>query len=308
MKIEDLKLFINLSETLSFSQTAKNLHMTQPGVTHTINKLEQSLGFKLFTRTKRKVVLTRSGTFLHDNIQSLLLKLDLTIEGARTLEEKDFSSLLIGYTSTYYEIKHFPQLIKEFNKSSSSSRLYLENFDHNVLKQHLLSQQCDVIFPMQDSIINSTDIQFVPLITGQFACIVPVNNPLASRHSISINDLSHETLILFNANICPPRQFKLQQLIKAACPTANYLYSDSVLLSHTLVKAGLGIAIMVDLASVRNEDEFQVVPLTYPNATPYVYGLAFLKSNHNPALKKFVTCAKRNFTTNIMTEKFDHPK
>lgn len=91
MNIEDLKLFINLSETLSFSQTAKNLHVTQPAVTHTINKLEVELGFKLFNRTKRNVFLTKSGQFLHDNIQSLLLKLDLTIEGARTFEEKKTS-------------------------------------------------------------------------------------------------------------------------------------------------------------------------------------------------------------------------
>lgn len=295
MNIEDLKLFINLSETLSFSQTAKNLHVTQPAVTHTINKLEVELGFKLFNRTKRNVFLTKSGQFLHDNIQSLLLKLDLTIEGARTFEEKNFSSLLIGYTSTYYEIKHFPQLIKEFNKLYPSSRLYLENFDHNVLKQHLLSQQCDVIFPMQDSIINSADIQFIPLITGQFACIIPTNNKLASHHAVSISDLKHETIILFNSNICPPRQFKLQQFIKQACPDANYLYSDSVLLSHTLVKGGLGIAIMVDLASGNDANNFKVVPLTYPDHTPYIYGVAFLKTNHNPALKEFITCAKKNF-------------
>ncbi len=296
MSIEDLKLFINLSETLSFSQTAKNLHITQPAVTHTINKLEQELGFKLFTRTKRRVLLTRSGKFLRDHIQSLLLKLDLTIEGARTFEEKDFSSLLVGYTSTYYEIKKFPQLIKEFNKSYPSSRLYLENFDHNVLKQHLLSQQCDVIFPMQDSIINSTDIQFIPLISGKFACIIPTNNYLSKYHSISINDLRNETLILFNANICPPRQFKLQQLIKHSCPNANYLYSDSVLLSHTMVKGNLGIAIMVDLASIPDSNDFKVVPLTYPDQAPYIYGMAFLKANHNPALKEFTNCAKRSFT------------
>lgn len=297
MNIEYLKLFINLSETLSFSQTAKNLHLTQPAVTHAINKLEQELGFKLFNRTKRKVSLTRAGQFLCNNIPSLLLKLDLVIGGARAVEEKDFSSLLIGYTNTYYEIRRFPIVIKEFNKLYPNSRLYLENFDHNILKQHLVSQQCDVIFPMQDSIIDSEDIQFIPLITGQFACITPANNPLAQRKALSIADLQHETIILFNANICPPRQFKLQQRIKKSCPDANYLYTDSVSLSHTLVQGGLGIAIMVDLASVKDSSEFKVVPLNYPHQTPYVYGIAFLKNNHNPALKPFINCVKKHFVS-----------
>lgn len=298
MNVEYLKLFINLAETLSFSQTAKNLNLSQPAVTHAINTLEQQLGFKLFNRTKRKVSLTRSGQFLHANIPSLILKLDIIIDNARTVNEKEFSSLLIGYTSTYYEIKKFPSLINKFNKLYPHSRLYLENFDHNILKQRLVSQQCDVIFPMQDSIINSEDIKFVPLITGRFACIVPANNSLANRPSIRIEDLDKETIVLFNSNICPPRQFALQQLIKRSCPNANYLYSDSVLLSHTLVKGGLGIAIMVDLASINDSPDFNVIPLDYKNWTPYTYGMASLKSNHNPALKAFTQCVQESFITN----------
>lgn len=299
MNTEYLKLFINLSETLSFSQTAKNLHLTQPAVTHAINKLEQDLGFRLFNRTKRTVTLTRGGKFLRDHVPSLLLKLDLTIESARALGEKEFSSLLIGYTSTYYEIQNFPTVIKEFNKSYPNFRLYLENFDHNVLKHHLISQQCDIIFPMQDSIIDSEDIQFIPLIEGRFACIVPVNSPLAARTSLTIDDLRAETLIFFNANICPPRQFKLQQMIKQACPDANYLYSDSVLLSHTLVKGELGIAIMVDLASLTDSDEFRVIPLDYKGQAPYIYGMAYLKANHNPALKHFIACVEKYYVDQL---------
>ncbi|WEV50392.1 LysR family transcriptional regulator [Lactobacillus sp. ESL0731] len=294
MNTEYLRLFLNLAETLNFSQTAKNVNLTQPAVTHAINKLEQDLGFKLFNRNKRTVELTEGGKILHENVQSILVKLDTTIQSARAAEEKEFSSLAIGYTSTYYEIQKFPELIKQFNKLHPASRLYLENFDHNVLKQHLLSQQCDVIFSMQD-IINSQNIKFIPLIKGQFACIVPNANHLANHKSLKITDLKNETMIFFNANICPPRQFKLQRLIKEVCPNANYLYSDSVLLSHTFVKGNLGIAMMVDLASVKDSPDFKVIPLEYPDEFPYVYGLSFLKNTINPTIKDFVPCVTKYF-------------
>ncbi|MDF7638201.1 LysR family transcriptional regulator [Lactobacillus sp. ESL0791] len=294
MNTEYLRLFLNLAETLNFSQTAKNVNLTQPAVTHAINKLEQDLGFKLFNRSKRTVELTDGGKILHDNVQSILVKLDSTIESARTAEEKEFSALAIGYTSTYYEIKKFPELINQFNRLHPTSRLYLENFDHNVLKQHLLSQQCDIIFSMQD-IINSQNINFIPLIKGQFACIVPNDNRLADRKSLKISDLENETMIFFNANICPPRQFKLQQLIKEECPNAHYLYSDSVLLCHTFVKGNLGIAMMVDLASVKDSPDFKVIPLEYPNEYPYVYGLSFLKNSINPTIKEFIPFVMKYF-------------
>jgi len=292
MNIDHLSLFTNLAETLNFSQTSQNLHITQPAVTQAINSLESELGFKLFKRTKRQVSLTKGGYIFYEQIQPLLIKLEAAITSARDTEERESASISIGYTSTYYEIMIFPKLITEFNKLHPDTHIYLENFNHNLLKQHLLNQECDVTFPMQDSIANKQNIDFIPLITGRFACIIPNHNPLASQPIIDITDLKHENIIIFNANQCPPRQFDIQQLIKKACPEANYLYSDSVMLSHTMVQGGLGIAIMVNLASITNSSKFSVRPLAYPNQHAYTYGMAILKSNSNPLLNEFIACAK----------------
>ena len=293
MNMDHLKLFTNLAETLNFSQTAKNLHLTQPAVTQAINSLEQEVGFKLFKRTKRQVSLTKGGHVLYTNVQPLLIKFTTAVETARVAQERDVATLSIGYTETYYELQQFPKLIKEFNKLHPASHVYLENFDHNLLRQHLLNQECDVTFPMQDSIQDDQNIAFIPLITGRFACIVPTSNPLANHTTIDITELADQTLIFLNANQCPPRQFAIQQLLQKACPNANYLYSDSIMLDHTLVKGGLGIAIMVTAASRTDAPDFRVIPLDYPGWRPYTYGMAVLKPIDDPVLKQFIACAQR---------------
>lgn len=292
MNVEHLKLFTNLAETLNFSQTAKNLHLSQPAVTQSINSLETELGFRLFNRTKRHVALTAGGQSFVNAVAPMLVKLEGAIETARAESERTVSTLSIGYTGTYYELMTFPKLINAFNKAHPNARIYLENFNHNRLKEHLVNQECDVTFPMQDSVHDTPAIDFIPLITGRFACIVPRTNLLAQCTTLTLADLADQTLIIFNANTCPPRQFDIQQLLKHECPNANFLYSDSVMLSHTMVQGDLGIAIMVDLASVHNSPDFATVPLDYPGWQPYTYGMAVMADNHDPLLREFTNCAQ----------------
>jgi Bacterial regulatory helix-turn-helix protein, lysR family len=42
----DLQCVVTLAETLSFTETAKRLHMTQPGITARINRVEKNHGYK----------------------------------------------------------------------------------------------------------------------------------------------------------------------------------------------------------------------------------------------------------------------
>ncbi len=60
-----LRTFVSLVETKHFTKTAEKLHMTQPGVTQHIKKLEQLLGKSLLTRFGKKFELTYAGECLY---------------------------------------------------------------------------------------------------------------------------------------------------------------------------------------------------------------------------------------------------
>lgn len=86
-----LETFIILSENLSFSATAQALNTAQPVVSRQIKTLEDSLGYALFIRTKKKVMLSQEG---HD----LKLKLRPLVEEIKklTLEKHNPGQLLKG--------------------------------------------------------------------------------------------------------------------------------------------------------------------------------------------------------------------
>jgi DNA-binding transcriptional LysR family regulator len=62
--IEKLETFKMAAETLSFSETAKRLHLSQPTISHHIKILENSMGVVLFTRTNTGLELTEAGRLL----------------------------------------------------------------------------------------------------------------------------------------------------------------------------------------------------------------------------------------------------
>jgi len=56
-----MRIFLDLAETLSFTETAKNMFVSQQSVSKHIADLEQDVGHKLFDRSSREVTLTTAG-------------------------------------------------------------------------------------------------------------------------------------------------------------------------------------------------------------------------------------------------------
>lgn len=72
-----LRYFLAVVETGSFTKAAKRVFVTQPTLSAGIKKLETGLGSKLFDRTSRRVFLTESGTRFVPHAKSILYQLNL---------------------------------------------------------------------------------------------------------------------------------------------------------------------------------------------------------------------------------------
>ncbi len=85
MELEDIRTFVALAATRSFSGAAKELFLTQSGVTRRLQRLEQALGGSLIDRRRRPLVLTAAGQAALERSQLLLDAL----EALRTVIRND---------------------------------------------------------------------------------------------------------------------------------------------------------------------------------------------------------------------------
>lgn len=70
--IGSMRLFVRLAELGSFTKAAEAMQLGRPHVTRAIQKLEASLGVRLFQRTTRQVRLTPEGEQFLERVQDIL--------------------------------------------------------------------------------------------------------------------------------------------------------------------------------------------------------------------------------------------
>lgn len=84
--LHGLEVFIVTAKKRSFSAAARELSISQAGVSRSIASLEKRLGLRLFERTTRQVVLTNEGAKFHARVSPLLESLQDAV--AKTLDDK----------------------------------------------------------------------------------------------------------------------------------------------------------------------------------------------------------------------------
>jgi len=286
MNIDHLKIFINLSVTLNFSQTAKAMNVSQSAVSQAIKSIENELGFNLFKRTKRQVNLTKAGSAFYQRIQIMLTNFDKAVIDSREIYQRERSTLTIGTTGTTFENHLLPLIIQNYRRNYPNVKIYLEYFNHNQLKQHLLNQECDLIFTTADDIQDTQTWKFTTFVTGYFCALVPNSNPLSRHTHLDLTDFNQQNLILLNDAWCPPQQLKLQTTLKTTATNLEITYVDNVAVANTMVEAGLGITVMPNFINASSRNLFTAVPLNY--AATLAYGTATLITNSSKITANFI--------------------
>ncbi len=64
MNIKQVRAFLAVAQSMSFTHAATQLHLSQPALSLSIKGLEENLGRKLLTRSTRHISLTPEGEAL----------------------------------------------------------------------------------------------------------------------------------------------------------------------------------------------------------------------------------------------------
>lgn len=85
-RLQELSVFVRTAESGSFSQAARELHLSQPSVSRIINDLEARLGVKLLLRTTRRVTMTDAGQLFVERARQVLAGLEDAEDAVRGVD------------------------------------------------------------------------------------------------------------------------------------------------------------------------------------------------------------------------------
>lgn len=128
MEINNLKAFLAVAESNSFSQAGEKLHLTQPAISKRIATLEEALGSRLFDRISRRIQLTEAGTLLLPTARNICGDIQQIQQAIANLGKSVGGRLSIG-TSHHIGLHRLPEVLREFTSTFPEVELDLHFMD-----------------------------------------------------------------------------------------------------------------------------------------------------------------------------------
>ncbi|MBB6147340.1 DNA-binding transcriptional LysR family regulator [Silvibacterium bohemicum] len=285
----DLQCAVTLAETLSFTDTANRLHMTQPGVTARINRVEKNLGYKLFERRKGMVkAITPEGFIFVEEAKLVLEQLNRLVLRAEAAHRAVSETLSIS-RSHHTDLQLLSIVVAA--QAIEGSHISIEapcNSDEEAIDA-LLTGKADVALVSWP--INENQIAALHLVHDPLVAVLPENHMLRDRTEIHVVDLRNEQII--GSKYQFPATLKEALLTKCKslgfipgwlCITASP--AESVHLVDTGVRAGITI-VTKQYAKELALTKATCVPIADAELA-FEYGAAYRQSDHRPVLNAFL--------------------
>ncbi|HLX71871.1 MAG TPA: LysR family transcriptional regulator [Verrucomicrobiae bacterium] len=252
-----VRAFCVLARTGSYTQTARELHLTQSGVSHSMKALERDVGCRLFDKLGKKVVLTQAGEQLLHHATKILQEMENAREAIAHLGRWGRGRLRLGASTT--ACQHIlPAVLREFKESFPEHNITIEPGDSPALVSSLLRQRIDLALALETE--NESQLEFQPLFNDELHFIVGPLHPWAQSRRVERAELPRQNYILYNkASIT----FRLIE---------DYFRQEEVVLNTVielgsmeaikeLVKLGLGVSIVSPWIARKEIEEGSVVAL-----------------------------------------------
>ena len=202
MTLTQLKYVITVAEEKSMNEAAKKLFISQPSLSSAIKEIEEEIGFNVFKRSNKGVIITPEGEefvgYARQVVEQYTLLETKYIEKQRT--KKKFGVSTQHYT---FAVNAFIEMVKQFgmeeyefairetktheiiedvkNFKSEIGILYLNEFNQKVLNK----------------IFTESGMEFYPLLDCHIYVYMWKGHPLADREEIALEELEDYPCLAF---------------------------------------------------------------------------------------------------------------
>lgn len=192
------KIFYTVAKTGNISKAAKELYISQPAISKSINKLEQNLNIALFNRNSRGVTLTEEGRILFEKVQLAFDAILAGEEHIRQVNALGVGHITIGVSTTlckYVLLPYLKKFIELYPHIKITIKCQSTNQTLSLLEQHKI----DVGLIGKSKAIKNIDFYPIKEIEDIFVTTNTYINNLKLREKNNTSDIfSTATLMLLD--------------------------------------------------------------------------------------------------------------
>jgi len=295
MEVTDAKAFLVLAEELHFGRAAQRLQVGQPPLSRQIQRLERTLGTKLFKRTSRQVELTIAGRSLIEPARELVAASQRAVEAVKSTMTGQIGTVSLGFAGASANAE-VAALTRELAIRAPRLRFEVQSsqFADDSL-QKVLDQSLDFAIGLWEFVPSELDA--LHLGDDEALVALPKNHPVARQDSVRMEQLAQDPWIKLPGgyNSALRNRFRNLCLNAGFVPRRNQTVPDSW---TVMLLVGLGMGASLTLSSVASSvpsDDVRTLPIDDPTNAPLPLRLVWRRDALNPVLQTVIDTAQDLF-------------
>lgn len=228
-------IFYTVANAGNISKAAKELYISQPAISKSIQKLEESLNCKLFSRSSRGVILTDEGNLLYGHVKEAFETLNTGEDKLKRSIELGVGHLQIGVSSTLCKYILLPYL-NEFIKQNPHISISISCQSTNETLRLLDENKIDIGLIGKTDNLKGLQFDFLENIEDAFVATPEYLANLEERGIAKDEVLEHATLMLLDKNNVTRRYID------------DYFQENHITISETIDISDMGL--LIDFAKI----------------------------------------------------------
>lgn len=252
-----MKYFMKVAETLNFSMAAKELFITQSTLSQQILQMEHELDQPLFLRNSHEVTLTEAGHMLLPLAREAIRAADNCKIRMDELKNLATGELNIGVTFSFVSI--ISETLTAFLRRYPHIKMNVTQSTMSELMEQLLRHELDFVLAFKP-LRADPRIESHVLFHHRLAAIVNEHHPLASRKSITLDELQRYDLAVLRKGTQARNAFE-RSISGTAYQYKIKVEMNTVFLLFKLVRESNYVTILSE-STVISEPGLRAIPIT----------------------------------------------
>jgi len=288
MELRHLRYFITVAEEMSFTRASRKLHIAQPPLSRQIRKLEEDLGVMLLERNSRSMRLTNAGRILLEEGRGMLSQAAGIVERCRRAGTQASECVRVGFATGLGD--SLQAALVQHLGSHPQAEVHYKNLLSSEHQAALREHQIDI--GLLRPPVDDPSLEGELLYRERLVALVPKDHPIARLRSVTLQQLSEETILLHKRSVSTGIYDKVVALIREAgirpklVQTRTGPYEEAGTL---LVASGKGIYIAGGYAVTHPgaSREIRAIPIAGANAMIGIW-MAWRKGEESSATIAFM--------------------
>lgn len=244
MDLNQLEVFVTVARERSFSRAAEALHRTQPAVSQAIQRLEETLGEKLFDRSSKDGTLTPAGEVLLDHARHILNLRRSAVEAVQEL--RDLKAGKVTISANEHTVFFLLPIIAKFRSQHPEIKVEVQRGVASRIPEQITAREVELgVISFEP---NDPSLRSIGVMTDELVLITSPRHQLAREKEVSISELGNEAFVAHNAP-SPYRQQVLEAFEKHRTPLNIVVELPSLEAIKLLVETGGGVALVPRLSA-----------------------------------------------------------